>query len=38
MNFNQATVFVTGTNRGIGRALLDELKKKGVKHIYAAAM
>lgn len=37
MNFNQATVFVTGTNRGIGRALLDELKKKGVKRIYAAA-
>lgn len=37
MNFNQATVFVTGSNRGIGRALLDELKKKDVKRIYAAA-
>lgn len=37
MNFNQATVFVTGTNRGIGRALLDALKEKGVKRIYAAA-
>jgi len=37
MNFNQATVFVTGTNRGIGRALLGALKEKGVKRIYAAA-
>ena len=37
MNFNQATVFVTGTNRGIGRALLEALKEKGIKRIYAAA-
>ena len=37
MNFNQATIFVTGTNRGIGQALLEELKAKGVKRIYAAA-
>ena len=37
MNFNQASVFVTGTNRGIGRAFLDELQEKGVKRIYAAA-
>jgi len=37
MDLNQATVFVTGTNRGIGRALLEELKNKGVKRIYAAA-
>ena len=37
MNFNQATVFITGANRGIGRALLEELKNKGVKRIYAAA-
>jgi len=37
MDFNQATVFVTGANRGIGRALIEELKDKGVKRIYAAA-
>ena len=37
MDFNQATVFITGANRGIGRALLEELKNKGVKRIYAAA-
>lgn len=37
MNLNEATVFVTGTNRGIGRALVEELRKKGVKRIYAAA-
>lgn len=37
MDFNKATVFVTGTNRGIGRALVEELKKKGVKRLYAAA-
>lgn len=37
MNLNQATVFVTGTNRGIGLALVNELQKQGVKRIYAAA-
>lgn len=37
MNFKQATVFVTGANRGIGRALVDELARQGVKKIYAAA-
>jgi NAD(P)-dependent dehydrogenase (short-subunit alcohol dehydrogenase family) len=37
MNLNQATVFVTGANRGIGRAIVGELRKQGVKRIYAAA-
>jgi NAD(P)-dependent dehydrogenase (short-subunit alcohol dehydrogenase family) len=37
MNLQQATVFVTGTNRGIGRALVDKLAQEGVKRIYAAA-
>lgn len=38
MNINQSTVFITGANRGIGRALLEEFSKRtGVKRIYAAA-
>lgn len=36
MNFKQATIFVTGANRGIGRALVEELARQGVKKIYAA--
>lgn len=36
MNFNQATVLVTGANRGLGRALLSALAHHGVKRIYAA--
>ncbi len=36
MNLKDATIFVTGTNRGIGRALVDKLKEQGVKRIYAA--
>lgn len=36
MELKQATVFLTGANRGIGRALADELYRRGVKRIYAA--
>ena len=32
-----ATVFVTGANRGIGLALIQELQKRGARRIYAAA-
>ena len=37
MNFKQATVFLTGANRGLGRALVEELTRQGVKRVYAAA-
>lgn len=36
MNFKNATVFITGANRGIGRALVEEILGQGVKRIYAA--
>lgn len=36
MNFKNATVFITGANRGIGRALMEEILGQGVKRIYAA--
>jgi len=36
MNFKQATVFLTGANRGLGRALVEELTRQGVKRVYAA--
>lgn len=37
MNLSQATIFLTGANRGIGRALLNEILKRGAKRVYAAA-
>lgn len=37
MKLDQAIAFVTGSNRGIGKALLEELRSRGVKKIYAAA-
>ena len=37
MNIEHRTVFVSGANRGIGKALVEELLKNGVKKIYAGA-
>lgn len=37
MNITQATVLVTGANRGIGRAIVAALSQNGAKKIYAAA-
>lgn len=36
MKLNNATVFVTGANRGIGYALIAQLRQHGVRRIYAA--
>ena len=35
MNIQDKTILITGANRGIGRALLDEALKRGVKKVYA---
>src|SRR5207244_2426026 len=35
MNITNKTVLITGANRGIGRALLDEALRRGAKKIYA---
>lgn len=37
MEFNDKVILVTGTNRGIGRAIVQALLQKGVKKIYTAA-
>jgi len=37
MDISNAVVLVTGSNRGLGRALLDALKQAGAAKIYAAA-
>jgi NAD(P)-dependent dehydrogenase (short-subunit alcohol dehydrogenase family) len=36
MNFEQKTVLITGANRGIGRALVDEALERGAGQVYAA--
>src|SRR5215472_7906247 len=35
MNMENKTVLITGANRGIGRALLDEALRRGAKKVYA---
>lgn len=37
MNFDNKVVFITGANRGIGKALVFSVLKRGVKKIYATA-
>lgn len=37
MNFDDKVVLVTGANRGIGKAIVESLLKRGVKKIYTAA-
>jgi NAD(P)-dependent dehydrogenase (short-subunit alcohol dehydrogenase family) len=35
MNIDNKTVLITGANRGIGRALLDEALRRGARKVYA---
>lgn len=37
MKLENKVIFVTGANRGIGRAIVEALLKKGVRKVYAAA-
>jgi len=37
MDIKNATVLITGSNRGIGRALVEGFLAAGAKRIYAAA-
>ncbi|PYX71968.1 MAG: short-chain dehydrogenase [Acidobacteria bacterium] len=35
MNIENKTILITGANRGIGRALVDEALRRGAKNVYA---
>jgi NAD(P)-dependent dehydrogenase (short-subunit alcohol dehydrogenase family) len=35
MNIENRTVLITGANRGIGRALVNEALRRGAKRVYA---
>src|SRR6266536_3729118 len=36
MNIQNKAILITGANRGIGRALVEEALKRGAKRVYAA--
>lgn len=37
MKIGNSTILVTGTNRGLGKALVEDALKRGAKRVYAAA-